>query len=93
MGSIFQIFYDHFFDLKFIAISLMIFTGLFIVFWVYSICKGKLVTVVKFAPSIMTATGLIGTFVGLTIGLQDFNPSDSKSMDFLVAHLKVVFIL
>jgi hypothetical protein len=69
--------------------------GLFIFFTVYfiiSIKDRKLSTPSKFAPSVMTAAGLLGTFIGLTYGLKDLNLQEQTSMQALIDGLKLVFV-
>lgn len=46
----------------------------------------------KIAPSVMTAAGLLGTFIGLSMALKDLNPTDPNSLNGLLAGLKAVFV-
>lgn len=51
---------------------------------------------VEMIPDILTSLGILGTFVGLVLGLRDFNPSSyeamSTSVDSLIDGIKVAFV-
>lgn len=46
----------------------------------------------KSAPSLITTSGILCTFVGVSIGLARFNPDDSNSLKYLLDGLKLAFI-
>lgn len=46
----------------------------------------------KQAPSLITTLGIFCTFVGITVGLLRFDPSDENSLNFLLGGLKLAFI-
>jgi biopolymer transport protein ExbB/TolQ len=55
--------------------------------------KGRHSRFLDQAPSIMTSLGILGTFVGIVIGLMDFKPSDiDGSINLLLGGLKTAFI-
>ncbi len=82
----------NFFHINVVAWGLI---GLFLFFMWFlrkSFLMGKLSTQSKFAPSVMTAAGLLGTFIGLSYGLKDLNLDNQASMQELVNGLKLVFV-
>lgn len=52
--------------------------------------------IIEIVPDILTSIGILGTFVGLVIGLREFNPSDyeqiSSTMTPLIEGIKVAFL-
>lgn len=65
--------------------------GIFVVS-LYQANKGKHSHFLSHAPSLMTSLGILGTFVGIVIGLLEFNPSDiDKSIAPLLEGLKTAF--
>lgn len=46
----------------------------------------------KQAPSLITTLGIFCTFVGITVGLLRFDPSNENSLNFLLSGLKLAFI-
>lgn len=46
----------------------------------------------KNAPSLITTLGIFCTFIGVTVGLIRFDPSDENSLNFLLGGLKLAFI-
>jgi hypothetical protein len=53
--------------------------------------KGRLFTSVT--PSLLTSLGILGTFIGIVIGLLGFNPKDiDGSIELLLSGLKTAFI-
>lgn len=88
----FQMIGDQIFHIPVIGSAII---GLFVCFfiiWMVSFFSRYALMMVKFAPSVLTAAGLMGTFVGLTMGLKDLNLSDQQSMQALIDGLKSVFI-
>jgi len=48
---------------------------------------------VAYAPTLLTSLGILGTFVGIVVGLMDFDPQDiDGSIEGLLAGLKTAFI-
>lgn len=51
---------------------------------------------VEMIPDILTSLGILGTFVGLVLGLRNFNPTSyeamSSSVDSLIDGIKVAFV-
>ena len=84
--------WNNFWHINGIAWLLIILFILFSFFWVKSIINKELSTPSKFAPSVMTAAGLLGTFIGLTFGLKDLNLQEQASMQELINGLKLVFV-
>lgn len=84
--------WNNFWHINGIAWLLIILFILFSFFWVKSIINKELSTPSKFAPSVMTAAGLLGTFIGLTFGLKDLDLQDPKAMQDLIDGLKLVFV-
>lgn len=39
----------------------------------FSFCKGRLPTLTAHAPALLASLGILGTFVGIVVGLLDFN--------------------
>lgn len=64
--------------------------------WFISLKQKKLTIFSQYAPTILTTAGLLGTFVGLTMGLQgiEFNDGniDVQSFAGLMDKLKAVFV-
>lgn len=92
MDSIVSIVIKNFFHIPLIAGLLIALFIFFLGYWIKSLSNKKLSIPSKFAPSVMTATGLLGTFFGLTSGLQDLNLQNQASMQALIDGLKSVFI-
>ncbi len=44
------------------------------------------------APSLVTTIGIFCTFVGITVGLLRFDPSDENSLNYLLSGLRLAFI-
>lgn len=82
----------NFFHIDEVAQALLFLLVFFAVFWLRSLFAKKLTTPAKYAPSVMTAAGLCGTFIGLTYGLKDVSLKDADSMQQLIDSLKLVFI-
>lgn len=82
----------HFFHIDAVAWALIGLFMFFMVFWVKSLNAKKILTPSRFAPSVMTSAGLLGTFIGLSYGLKDLNLSNQDSMQDLVDGLKLVFV-
>jgi hypothetical protein len=48
---------------------------------------------VAYTPTLLTSLGILGTFIGIVIGLLDFNPNDiDGSITLLLSGLKTAFI-
>lgn len=92
MGFFKDFLWANFFHINVVAWGLILLFLFFMYFWVKSFRMGKLSTQSKFAPSVMTAAGLLGTFIGLSYGLQDLNLDNQASMQELVNGLKLVFV-
>lgn len=79
---------------------LLIFSGVVFfasigVIWVQYSKKKNINTKYKWlvnAPSIITTIGICCTFIGVTIGLIDYNPSNADSLNKLLDGLKVAFV-
>jgi phage gp36-like protein len=55
--------------------------------------KGKWPRFVAYAPTLLTSLGILGTFVGIVVGLMDFDPTKiDESIAGLLAGLKTAFI-
>ena len=55
--------------------------------------QGKAVRFTAYAPTMLTTIGILGTFVGIVIGLLDFRPTDvDSSISRLLDGLKTAFI-
>ena len=55
--------------------------------------KGKAIRFTAYAPTMLTTLGILGTFVGIVIGLLDFRPTDvDSSIGGLLDGLKTAFI-
>ncbi len=55
--------------------------------------KGVSEAFVRYAPSLLTSLGILGTFTGIVIGLYHFNPTDiDKSIPLLLNGLKTAFM-
>ncbi len=48
-------------------------------------------TISNHIPGIMTSLGILGTFIGLTLGLETFNPGDLNSTTNLMNGIKTAF--
>lgn len=83
---------QNFFHIPTIAIFLLLLLAFFIYSAIKSYSANQLLTPSKFAPSIMTATGLLGTFIGLSFGLKDLDLQNQTSMQELINGLKLVFV-
>ena len=79
---------------------LKIFIPLFVIwailssYWMYKYTKGKKVNEHLYAsiPNVFTTIGVLGTFIGIYIGLQDFNVNDiTSSIPPLLEGLKGAF--
>lgn len=84
--------WGNFFHINLVAWGLI---GLFLFFayhWYQSFKHKQLSAQSRFAPSVMTAAGLLGTFIGLSYGLKDLDLSDQNSMQALISGLKLVFV-
>jgi hypothetical protein len=56
-----------------------------------AINKGEMF--VAYTPTLLTSLGILGTFIGIVIGLLDFNPNDiDGSITLLLSGLKTAFI-
>ncbi len=56
-----------------------------------AINKGEIF--VAYTPTLLTSLGILGTFIGIVIGLLDFNPNDiDGSITLLLSGLKTAFI-
>jgi hypothetical protein len=70
--------------------------GISFIAWFISLKQKKLTIFSQYAPTILTTAGLLGTFVGLTMGLQgiQFNDGniDVQSFAGLMEKLKAVFV-
>jgi len=59
----------------------------------YSLSKGIYPTLTAHAPAILASVGILGTFVGIVVGLLDFNPDDlDGSIGGLLEGLKTAFL-
>ena len=83
---------ENFFHIPTIAYFLVALVIFFSGCFLYGFQFRKLITPSKFAPSIMTASGLLGTFIGLSFGLKDLNLQNQTSMQDLINGLKLVFV-
>ncbi|MDE2890166.1 MAG: MotA/TolQ/ExbB proton channel family protein [Gemmatimonadota bacterium] len=55
--------------------------------------KGRLPTLTTHAPALLASLGILGTFVGIVVGLLDFNPQQlDKSIEGLLEGLKTAFV-
>jgi hypothetical protein len=55
--------------------------------------KGRSNAYVSYAATLLTTLGILGTFIGIVVGLLDFDPNDlDKSIPSLLAGLKTAFI-
>ena len=60
---------------------------------IFLLKQGKAEGFTDCTPSLITSLGILGTFVGIVIGLLDFNQNDmDKSMELLLNGLKIAFI-
>ncbi len=69
--------------------------GLVVLFWVAaaSAKKQKYPALVRYAPTLLTTVGILGTFVGITSGLIGFDVNQiDESIAVLLAGLKTAFI-
>ena len=59
----------------------------------YSFSKGRLPTLTAHAPALLASLGILGTFVGIVVGLLDFNPQQlDESIEGLLEGLKTAFV-
>jgi len=71
---------------------LLILTGVLILA-IFSSKRGKHAQLVQYAPNLLTSLGILGTFVGIVIGLLGFDTADiDGSIGPLLAGLKTAFI-
>jgi len=62
-------------------------------FAIFSSKRGKHGQLVQYAPNLLTSLGILGTFVGIVIGLLGFDTGDiDGSIGPLLAGLKTAFI-
>ena len=69
--------------------------AIIIIFVIASYCAkaGKWSSLVNYTPTLLTSVGIFGTFTGIVIGLQGFNPhSIDASIEVLLGGLKTAFI-
>ncbi|WP_368934912.1 MotA/TolQ/ExbB proton channel family protein [Alcaligenes faecalis] len=60
---------------------------------IFSGARGKNSFLLEHAPTVLVSLGILGTFIGIVIGLLDFNPQDIKnSIEGLLEGLKTAFI-
>ena len=83
-------------NITYISLSIIIIA--FIAAWIYILIlnqKDKIIEKrrwVEQLPSIVSTLGVIGTFLGITLGLTDFDPKDiSASIPTLLEGLKTAF--
>lgn len=70
----------------------MIGFGVFFGFCFLSAFKSyRAAVILRFAPSIMTSLGLLGTFLELTLSLKKLNLTDTNTVDTFVSQLQGVF--
>ncbi|SCX52274.1 hypothetical protein [Nitrosospira sp. Nsp1] len=78
-----------------VAINSVFFIGISYV-WIKArkaVLRGRQGAFVEYAPSLMTSLGILGTFLGIVIGLLLFDPTDiDKSIESLLGGLKTAFI-
>ncbi|UYZ67714.1 hypothetical protein LP090_04690 [Moraxella bovis] len=76
-----------------IAYVMIAFAIVFFLIFFLSLSKKNAIyaSILKFAPSIMTALGLFGTFVGLTLALSELDISNTETVTKFVSELKPVF--
>ena len=59
----------------------------------FSFHKGRLPTLTAHAPALLASLGILGTFVGIVVGLLDFNPQQlDESIEGLLEGLKTAFV-
>lgn len=79
-----------------IAIMIVALIGISLLAWFFSFKNKKLNSFSQYAPTILTTAGLLGTFVGLTMGLKELrftnNHLDITSFSALMENLKGVFV-
>jgi chromosome segregation ATPase len=72
----------------FIALTLVVF-----VIACHQGLKGKHSRFLEHAPNVMTSLGILGTFIGIVIGLLQFNPTEiDTSISLLLEGLKTAFV-
>ncbi len=60
---------------------------------IFSGMRNKNSILLEHAPTVLVSMGILGTFIGIVIGLLDFNPQDIKnSIEGLLEGLKTAFI-
>ena len=87
---------ENYWHIEVIAWGLIGLAGFFSVSYLLCIFAGvkKLIECCKIAPSVMTAAGLLGTFIGLSLALKNLNldPNNVQSLHSLLEGLKAVFV-
>ncbi len=69
-----------------LVLVLLVFSG-------YSLWKGKYPTLTAHAPALLASLGILGTFVGIVVGLLDFDPARlDESIEGLLQGLKTAFV-
>ena len=76
-----------------ISIVMMASAVIFFIVFIYALSyyNARSASILKFAPSIMTALGLFGTFAGLTLALSELDISNTETVTKFVSELKPVF--
>lgn len=77
------------------TITEIICISIFILFIIAAYCakSGKWSSLVSYTPTLLTSVGIFGTFTGIVIGLQGFDPkSIDDSIEILLGGLKTAFI-
>ena len=79
---------ENYWHIEVIAWGLLGLAGFFSVSYLLCIFAGvkKLIECCKIAPSVMTAAGLLGTFIGLSLALKNLNldPNNVQSLHSLL---------
>lgn len=87
---------ENYWHIEVIAWGLIGLAGFFLVSYLLCVFAGvkKLIECCKIAPSVMTAAGLLGTFIGLSLALKNLNldPNNVQSLHSLLEGLKAVFV-
>ncbi len=69
----------------------LILLSLFVAIVLRKVGRGN--TFVHYAATLLTSLGILGTFIGIVVGLLDFDPANiDESIGFLLAGLKTAFI-
>lgn len=59
----------------------------------YSVLRGKRAALTVHAPTLLASLGILGTFVGIVVGLLDFDPQQlDESIEGLLEGLKTAFV-